>query len=843
MRELRFRVTGLSEDGARKRRRSDRRPARAKGAVWALVGLAALYVLGVGKFTGRVEIISPPSGTTTLEAQILVSGRVADTDADTVTLNVNGSSQTLPAPGGLFAVQVSLVPGENIISASADGYTSPPIKIIRSLRPVVTISSPSRNTATTQNPIEVNGVVENRGDRAVTLEVNGTTQPVVVMGERFSATLPLEVGRNIIRALVPDALPAEVVVSLETDIAITSPPDGSTIEQETVSVTGTVANSNAAAITLKLNESRQTIAVRNGVFASNVVLRVGANRIQALLGDKSSNEIVVNRTLPPVIITLTSPQSGSTQDSAASVRGTIQNTRSNRITVRVNDSERVVPVTGSSFTANVDLAIGKNVIRALQGDFVSYEVVVNREPPPAVAIQITSPQSGATRSSFVRVTGTITYQQGQTVTLTVNGSARTLPISNGGFTANVGLAFGDNHIRASQGNAVSNEVVVKRITTLIEITSPQSGGTRSSSVRVTGTITNSQGQTVTLTVNGSAHTLPISNDGGFASDVKLDVGANRIRALQGEAVSNEVTLRRLPPRPSIQIISPRSGQTKDSAVTVIGRVENAPGDTITLTVNGAPHSVKVIDGSFTAQIKLIPGENLIEASVAGASDQITLVRPKVDPPKVRIIIDSPKDGEITGRRVLAVEGRVENVGPESITLTVNGKAFQVQTTPGTFQSKVTLLPGKNSIRASLGNVSDEVTVTLQVKNPPDKPPDEPADACSKISCDCKNLKATLSITGTASAGSVSSNSQPSPFSASGTGSQSKRPPQDRQAQCREAEYGLKKNCGVTGKVEGFCPPNASGPNAWPKPKEKKQAGVGVFKKVFAKEKQEGVKKP
>src|SRR5512143_951583 len=156
MSELQFKVTGLSEDDGTDRERGNRaQPARA--TVWGLLGVAVLVLFGIG----RIVIISPSSGTTTLDAQVAVSGRVTGADTETVALSVNGSTQTLPAPGGVFDVQVPLSPGENIISASANGYASDPITVVRRLQPVIRISSPAANTATTQTQIEVTGVVEN----------------------------------------------------------------------------------------------------------------------------------------------------------------------------------------------------------------------------------------------------------------------------------------------------------------------------------------------------------------------------------------------------------------------------------------------------------------------------------------------------------------------------------------------------------------------------------------------------------------------------------------------------------------------------------------------------------
>jgi hypothetical protein len=608
-----------------------------------------------------VEITKPASGFTTLDTQILVSGRTSDTQTDAVDLDVNGSVQTFRTSEGSFEAQVPLALGANTIRALADGISSEPITIVRKPQPVVRIESPSATTRTTRSEIEVVGAVENSEERAVTLDVNGTTRPAAVTNARFSATVPLVVGRNIIHAMLGGAEPAAVEVSrLETSIAISSPSDGYTTDLETVIVSGMVENSDAPAVTLKSYESSRIVAVQNGSFTAEVGLYLGDNIIQASVGDGSSDRIVVHRKQPPVIITLTSPQSGSTSSLSASVRGTIQNSRGNTLTLIVNGSPRNVPVVGGGFAAEVRLGIGENHLRASQGDAISNEIVLNRPPPPTL-IKITSPTTGSTQDSSVRVTGSIANPRGLTITLRVNGSPQVVSFTGGGFAAQVGLVVGDNRIQASQGDAVSNEVVVTRVDqrTLIRITSPETSRTQDASVTVTGTVANPRGETITLTVNGSPRSVPIRN-GGFAWGVKLRLGDNRFQASQGDAVSNDV---------------------------VISRIVQTGGD---------------------------------------------------DP-------------------------------------------------PGT------------------------------------------SDECSKINCDCKNVRGPRIATYAWPRAFGSSVTEQSPITA-----RVSTPPQDRQAQCRSAEETLRRRCRATGKVSGACPLDASGPNAWPSSDKKRS---------FSIPKKQGVNKP
>jgi hypothetical protein len=151
----------------------------------------------------------------------------------------------------------------------------------------------------------------------------------------------------------------------------------------------------------------------------------------------------------------------------------------------------------------------------------------------------------------------------------------------------------------------------------------------------------------------------------------------------------------------------------------------------------------------------------------------------------------------------------------TITLTVNRNSFPIRVNQGDFQSEVKLSPGKNFIQASLGSVrSQVVTVTLQTGG---DNTNGASDECSKINCDCKNVRGPRIATDAWSRAFGSSDTQPPPIFTARVSA----PPQDRQAQCRSAEETLRKRCRATGKVSGACPPDASGPNAWPSSEKKR----------------------
>ena len=72
-------------------------------------------------------------------------------------------------------------------------------------------------------------------------------------------------------------------------------------------------------------------------------------------------------------------------------------------------------------------------------------------------IIITQPAGGvATNASVIALAGEVENPRLDTITLNVNGSARTLPVANGKFSSSVPLVPGENTIQATSGGVVAN---------------------------------------------------------------------------------------------------------------------------------------------------------------------------------------------------------------------------------------------------------------------------------------------------------------------------------------------------------------------------------------------------
>ena len=82
----------------------------------------------------------------------------------------------------------------------------------------------------------------------------------------------------------------------------------------------------------------------------------------------------------------------------------------------------------------------------------------------------------------------------------------------------------------------------------------------------------------------------------------------------------------------------------------------------------------------------------------------------------QITIQSSVSGSSTSNRVITVSGTVENPNVSAITLTVNRAPRNVPVTDGRFTSKIPLVRGNNTIRASAAGVTANVTAGSNVIN-------------------------------------------------------------------------------------------------------------------------------
>jgi len=385
MSRIEFKIYGLPDKRRGERRSQDNETRPNRGALWLVAGILLAYLLApAAQSRGRVSIISPTSGTSTFDTQVAVSGTVINSNALSVTLRVDGTSLTAPVTNGIFTAQVPLTAGRHEIRALADDLQSDPIAITIKQRPVVRISSPPTRSVVQNSEIQVVGTVEHLEGDSIDFELNGgTPQKVPAADGQFSTTVSLEVGPNIIRALVSGSDPAEVIVvrGQSPSIVIISPDTKTTAESQSINVTGNVFNSEAREIKLQRNDSSKIVALTAGKFASQVSLAVGENTITAFVGDVRSADVIVY--LPRIVIETKPQLSNPTPAMTRSVMlfGSVEFSDAQTVTVSVNGVATPVSVRAHHFEYTLPLKPGgRYSVRASLGEVSSNEVDIDVLP-------------------------------------------------------------------------------------------------------------------------------------------------------------------------------------------------------------------------------------------------------------------------------------------------------------------------------------------------------------------------------------------------------------------------------------------------------------------------------
>ena len=165
---------------------------------------------------------------------------------------------------------------------------------------------------------------------------------------------------------------------------------------------------------------------------------------------------VIEGSLPPTI-SIDSPQDGYlTTNSTATIEGTVAATPLlDEATLTVNGVSKTITVSDGVFSEQVSLVIGDNILTVSVSNVMgtdSDSITVTRGSTPVV--DITSPLNGAIfQATPITVEGTVdAIPEVTEATLTLNGNASTITVTNGEFSETVDLAVGENTIVVSATN-------------------------------------------------------------------------------------------------------------------------------------------------------------------------------------------------------------------------------------------------------------------------------------------------------------------------------------------------------------------------------------------------------
>lgn len=351
-----------------------------------------------------VTITAPFNGSSTTNASVALTFTATDNTGETPTCDkTSGASQPLSIGSNTLTVSCE---------DSSDNVGSASVTITRldNTPPVVTISSPTDGSSTSNTSVTLNfTATDNSGATPTCNKANGSSQ-TLAFGPNTISVSCTDAANNIGSASVS-------VTRLDTAppvVTITSPANGSSTAETELPVTYTVTDNSGAAPSCD--------ATSGAIWP----LSMGSNTYAVSCTDASNNtgtaSITVTRTTdPPPVVTITSPTNGSTT-SLASIPVNFS------VTDNADPNPNCTPASGSS----VPLTLGANTITVTctddQGGVTIQSISVTRADNTAPVITISSPVSGSTvATSSVSVNYTVADNSGVAPTCNpANGSSRNL---------------------------------------------------------------------------------------------------------------------------------------------------------------------------------------------------------------------------------------------------------------------------------------------------------------------------------------------------------------------------------------------------------------------------------
>ncbi|MGD0338062.1 MAG: hypothetical protein ABSB78_04685 [Bacteroidota bacterium] len=451
------------------------------------------------------------------------------------------------------------------------------------------------------------------------------------------------------------------------------------------------------------------------------------NEIQITINGKPGTFITIAMTgtdkNPPKIVITNPVNNLVTRELQVTCTGTVTD---ETIAILTINGKLVLLRSGGAFTYNVQLSEGVNTINFVARDIfgnTSKEVRSVVRDTKAPVVTLTSPADGMrTPASTVLVSGSVI--DATPVVVTANGqqlaSRSGIPVgSNKTFSGQIPLNAGMNQITVIVTDGAGNQTTIIRTVhrtgsaPVLKVTSPVDGYiTKDGAITVQGTVIDSSGTAVTVTVNGVQ--VPLNTNGSFNGDVTLIEGTNRITitALNGLGQSSTVlrTVRKDSMPPVLVVNNPVDGLlTKDSVVAVFGSVKDSTN--VTLKVNGQLVVINP-DGSFSMEMALVEGMNTVEIKATDAAGNSTIVQKSVrkDATPPVMVITAPEDNKVIRDSIITVSGSVSD--STSITVTVNDKAV-ILNPDGLFSAQVILDEGINQIKIEATDFLGNKTTILR----------------------------------------------------------------------------------------------------------------------------------
>jgi len=323
--------------------------------------------------------------------------------------------------------------------------------------PVVTFTLPATSASLTVPVASLNAT----DNVAVTgYLINKIATPPAASAAGWTAAAPTSVtavvGSNTFYAWAKDAAGNVSAVKSASVTVTTVPAADTTLPALTISALANGSYTNKVTLNVSGNASDasgiksvtvngQTVIVNaDGSFSYALTLAAGANTITTIATDNAGNQQVDTRTVTydlniPVLAVAAPADNSTTVQSFISVTGTISEAATVSVSVN-NGSPQTAAISGSGFSATVNLVTGVNTIDIIATDLAGNTASAKRtvtydNSNSQFTLAVTSPaQDITTRNSSLTLRGKVVDATSRVkVTITMNGKTFTPKVSDGAF--------------------------------------------------------------------------------------------------------------------------------------------------------------------------------------------------------------------------------------------------------------------------------------------------------------------------------------------------------------------------------------------------------------------------
>ncbi|RKG93483.1 cell envelope biogenesis protein OmpA [Corallococcus terminator] len=671
-----------------------------------------------GAPTPTVAITTPANGSTVSNPTVTVSGTAANATSVTVTfqgtnygpITVTGGawSQALPGPlaNGTYTVTAVSTNGTTNSTQASSTFTV--------AGPTVAISTPANGSTVTNPNVTVTGTAANA--TSVTVTFQGTNYgPITVTGGNWSQALPgpLANGTYTVTAVSTNGTTNSTAASSTftvnvpaPTVAITTPANGATVTNPTVTVTGTAANATTVTVTFQgTNYGPITVTGGNWSQALPGPLANGTYTVTAV----STNTYGTNSTTASSTFTvagptvaISTPANGSTVTNPnVTVTGTAANATSVTITFQ-GTNYGPIAVTGGAWSQALPgpLANGTYTVTAVSTNGTTNSSTATSTftvaVPATPTVAISTPANGSTTTNpNVTVTGTATNATSVTVTfqgtnygpITVTGGnwsqALPGPLADGTYTVTAVSTNG-----TTNSTTATSTFTVDQTAPAVAISTPANGSTiNTPTVTVTGT-TSGGASFVTLTFDNTSYgpiAVDASGNWSYTLPGPLAEDSYTVTATSTDAAGNtsptattNFTLDLT--APTVAISTPADGSTiGTSTVTVTGTSTGAT--SVTLTFEGTNYGPIAVDASgnwsFQPPVTLTEQSytvTAVSADAAGNESTPATSTFTVDLTGPSVAISTPANGTSVGTDTVTVTGTTGG-GATFVTLTFEGAEY------------------------------------------------------------------------------------------------------------------------------------------------------------------------